>query len=212
MLSPLNKYIEEHSSSLPEALGWIEHQTNVRTNYPQMLCGGQKGRLLKLLVEMTGAGDILEIGTFTGYSSVFLALGLPEHGHVDTIEINAELEDLIREGWRRAGVSDKITLHIGDALDILGRERTLYDLVYIDANKREYSRYYDLVIDRLRPGGVIVVDDVLMGGKVLDLQENKDRQTLGLAEFNDKVRLDPRVEAVMLPLHDGLSIIRKKGS
>lgn len=209
MLSPLDKYIDNHSSPLPEALGWIEHQTNVRTNYPQMLCGKQKGLLLKLLVEITGACNVLEIGTFTGYSTVFLALGLPEFGRVDTIEINAELEDLIREGWGRAGVSDRITLHIGDALDILGRERTSYDLVYIDANKREYSRYYDLVIDRLQPGGVIVADDVLMGGKVLDLQESKDRQTLGLAEFNDKVNLDPRVEVVMLPLHDGLSIIRK---
>lgn len=209
MLSPQNKYIEEHSGSLPEALGWIEHQTNVRTNYPQMLCGGQKGRLLKLLVEMTGACNVLEIGTFTGYSSVFLALGLPEKGHIDTIEINGELEDLIREGWKRAGISDKITLHIGDAIDILSRNDTSYDLAYIDANKREYSRYYDLVIDRLRPGGIIVVDDVLMGGKVLDLQENKDRQTLGLAEFNDRVSLDTRVEVVMLPLHDGLSIIRK---
>lgn len=209
MLSPLDKYIDNHSCPLPEALGWIEHQTNVRTNYPQMLCGKQKGLLLKLLVEITGACNVLEIGTFTGYSTVFLALGLPEFGRVDTIEINAELEDLIREGWGRAGVSDRITLHIGDALDILGRERTSYDLVYIDANKREYSRYYDLVIDRLQPGGVIVADDVLMGGKVLDPQENKDRQTLGLAEFNDKVNLDPRVEVVMLPLHDGLSIIRK---
>lgn len=213
MESPQDKYIREHSTPQDEALAWIEKQTNIRTNYPRMLTGEVQGRLLTILARMCGARDILEIGTFTGYSAVCLANGTPDDGHVDTLEINDELEDIIREGWERAGVSGKITLHLGDALETLaslsaaGRE---YDLVYVDANKREYLEYYKLCMNMLRPGGVMLADDVMLGGKVYAEKASVDKQTRGLLEFNDFVAADPSVEVVMLPVRDGLSVIRKK--
>ena len=131
-------------------------------------------------------------------------------GHIDSLEINDELESLMREGWKRAGVEDRITLHIGDACETLGALEGPFDLVYMDANKREYCAYYDLVIDKLRPGGVILADDVLWDGKVCEDPMPRDKQTLGIAAFNDKVASDPRVECVILPIRDGLTVIRKK--
>lgn len=213
METPQDRYIREHSTPQGEALEWIEKQTNIHTNYPRMLSGGVQGRLLTMLAEMCGACDVLEIGTFTGYSAVCLAGGIPEDGHVDTLEINDELESLILEGWERAGVAGKITLHLGDAVDKLedfvaaGRQ---YDLIYIDANKREYLDYYKLCIRMLRPGGIILADDVMLGGKVYAENISVDKQTRGLLEFNDYVAADASVEVVMLPVRDGLSVIRKK--
>ena len=211
METELEKYIREHSTAQGEALEWIEKQTNIRTNYPQMLSGTVQGRFLTMMVELTGARDILEIGTFTGYSAVCLANGLHGNGRVHTLEINDELEDLTREGWRKAGVEDLITLHIGDAREILETLPGPFDLVYIDANKREYSQYYNLVIDKLRPGALLLVDDVLLGGKVYEPDPSCDKQTQGLLAFNDKIAKDPRVEVAILPIRDGLSVIRKKG-
>ena len=211
MESNLEKYIKEHSTPQGEALEWIQKQTNLCTNYPQMLSGAVQGRLLTILTELSGAREILEIGTFTGYSAVCLANGLHGNGHVHTIEINDELEDLTREGWRKAGVQDLITLHIGDACDIIRTLPGPFDLVYIDANKREYCAYYDLVIDKLRPGGLLLVDDVLLGGKVYADSPAGDSQTQGLLAFNDKISKDPRVEVTILPIRDGLSVICKKG-
>lgn len=210
MESASEKYLREHSSPQSEALEWIEKQTNIRTNYPRMLSGAVQGRLLTILAEISNACNVLEIGTFTGYSATCLAYGLPEEGHIDTLEINDELEDLIREGWSRAGVEGKITLHIGDARKTLTSLEGPYDLVYIDANKREYSEYYDLVFDLVRPGGLILADDVLWDGKLWQDPLPQDKQTLGIAAFNDKVMADPRVESVLLPIRDGLNVIRKK--
>ncbi len=210
MESASEKYLREHSSPQSEALEWIEKQTNIRTNYPRMLSGAVQGRLLTILAEISNARNVLEIGTFTGYSATCLAYGLPEEGHIDTLEINDELEDLIREGWSRAGVEDKITLHIGDARKTIATLEGPYDLVYIDANKREYSEYYDLVFDLVRPGGLILADDVLWDGKLWQDPLPQDKQTLGIAAFNDKVMADPRVESVLLPIRDGLNVIRKK--
>ena len=210
MESASEKYLREHSSPQSEALEWIEKQTNIRTNYPRMLSGAVQGRLLTILAEISNARNVLEIGTFTGYSATCLAYGLPEEGHIDTLEINDELEDLIREGWSRAGVKDKITLHIGDARKTIATLEGPYDLVYIDANKREYSDYYDLVFDLVRPGGLILADDVLWDGKLWQDPLPQDKQTLGIAAFNDKVMADPRVESVLLPIRDGLNVIRKK--
>ncbi len=212
MESSLDKYLRTHSSFPCEALKWIERQTNIRTNYPRMLSGSVQGSLLKLLVEISGARRILEIGSFTGYSSTCMALGLPADGHLDAFEINDELEDLMREGWEKAGVGDKIELHIGDAVDLLKEmpeDAEPYDLVFMDANKRQYSEYYELVLPRLRRGGIIVADDVLWDGKVYADPVPTDAQTKGLCKFNDMVAEDRRVECVMLPLRDGLSIIRK---
>lgn len=214
MESPQDRYVREHSSAPGEALEWIQKQTNIRTNYPRMLSGAVQGRLLTILVEMMGARRILEIGAFTGYSATCMAYGMGEGGHIDTLEINDELESLMREGWKRAGVDGMIELHIGDAKETLARLRENaaepYDLVYMDANKREYCAYYDLLIGMVRPGGVILADDVLWDGKVYEDPMPHDKQTLGIAAFNDMVAADPRVECVILPLRDGLTIIRKK--
>ena len=217
------KYIEEHATRQSEALSWIVRQTHIRTNHARMLSGALQGQLMRMMVQMSGAKRILELGTFTGYSAVCLASGLPEGGHLDTLELNDELEDLILEGFERAGLADKITLHIGDCKQTLGRFREemgladgkeadpakLYDIVYMDANKREYCEYYDLVFDMVRPGGLILADNVLWDGKVCQDPLPQDKQTLGIARFNDLVRDDPRVESVILPLRDGLNIIRK---
>ena len=204
------QYVAEHSSPQSEALEWIQKQTHIRTNYPRMLTGAVQGRFLTMLARISGAERVLEIGTFTGYSSTCFAYGIKEGGMVDTLEINDELEDLIREGWERAGVRDRITLHIGDAKEALRTLSGPYDIVYMDANKREYCDYYDLIFDLVRPGGLILADDVLWDGKLWQDPMPSDKQTLGIAAFNDMVAADSRVESVILPWRDGLNIIRKK--
>lgn len=212
MESPLEKYIEIHSSFSNEALDWLERQTNIRTNYPRMLTGKVQGEFLYMMTRMISPRNVLEIGTFTGYSAICMALGLPEGGHIDTLEINDELEDLILEGFERAGVQDKVSLHIGDAIDFLKSMsgKKTYDLTFIDANKREYPDYYELALTLTRPGGFILADDVLWDGKVYAEQVPTDKQTSGIVRFNDLAASDPRVETVILPVRHGLSIIRKK--
>ena len=213
MESSLDKYLREHSTLPSPALEWIQKQTHIRTNFPRMLSGPVQGELLKMLVSLTGAKHILEIGSFTGYSTVCLALGGGEDCIVDALEINDELEDLMREGWDKAGVSSRIRLHLGDACETLGRlagePGREYDFVFMDANKREYCKYYELLMPLLRPGGLIVADDVLWDGKVYAESVPSDAQTQGLREFNRRVAEDPGVETVMLPLRDGLLLIRK---
>jgi len=218
------KYIEEHATRESEAMSWVAKQTHIRTNHARMLSGSIQGELLRIIVQTSGAKRILELGTFTGYSAISLASALPEDGHLDTLELNDELEDLILEGFDRAGLSGKIALHIGDCKETLQCFRTemgltdgstadsatLYDIVYMDANKREYCEYYDLVFDMVRPGGLILADNVLWDGKVCQDPLPQDKQPLGIARFNDMVSADPRVESVILPLRDGLNIIRKK--
>ncbi len=212
MESALDKYLEEHCSIRNEALAWLERQTNIRTNYPRMLTGRVQGAFLYMMTRMISPRNVLEIGTFTGYSAICMALGLPEGGHLDTLEINDELEDLIIEGFEKAGVSDKISLHIGDAMEFLRShsEDNAYDLTFIDANKREYPDYYELVLKLTRPGGFILADDVLWDGKVYAEKVPEDKQTAGIVKFNDLTANDPRVETVILPVRHGLSIIRKK--
>lgn len=212
MESPLEKYIEIHSSFSNEALDWLERQTNIRTNYPRMLTGRVQGEFLYMITRMTAPANVLEIGTFTGYSAICMALGLPKGGHIDTLEINDELEDLILEGFERAGVQDKVSLHIGDAIEFLKSMsgKKTYDLTFIDANKREYPDYYELALALTRPGGFILADDVLWDGKVYAEQVPTDKQTSGIVRFNDLAASDPRVETVILPVRHGLSIIRKK--
>lgn len=217
----LYRYIKEHTTPQGEALDWIEKQTNIRTNHARMLSGAVQGRFLMMMTEMIRPVRILELGTFTGYSSVCLASCLPEGGHLDTLEINDELEVLIVEGFERAGLSDRITLHIGDCKKTLEQLRSgilgskdggtrLYDMVYMDANKREYPEYYSLVFDLVRPGGYILADNVLWDGKVYEDDVPGDKQTSGIARFNDMVAADPRVECVIVPMRDGLYLIRKK--
>lgn len=212
MESAQDKYIEEHCSISNEALDWLERQTNIRTNYPRMLTGKVQGEFLYMMTRMISPRNVLEIGTFTGYSAICMALALEGEGHIDTLEINDELEDLILEGFERAGVSGRVSLHIGDAVEFLrGQdEKKLYDLTFIDANKREYPDYYELALTLTRPGGFILADDVLWDGKVYAEQVPTDKQTNGIVRFNDLAASDPRVETVILPVRHGLSIIRKK--
>ena len=211
----LYRYIKEHCTPQGEALDWVERQTNIRTNHSRMLSGAVLGRFLTMMVRMVRPARILELGTFTGYSAICLASGLPEGGHLDTLEVNDELEDLILEGFERAGLSDRISLHIGDCKETLKRfsretgSSPCYDMVYIDANKREYPEYYDLVFPLVRTGGYILADNVLWDGKVYEDNVPEDRQTQGIARFNDMVAADPRVESVIIPLRDGLNLIRK---
>ena len=207
------QYIKDHATEPSEALAWVEKQTHIRTNHARMLSGAVQGQIMRMLVQTSGASRILELGTFTGYSAICLASAMPEDGHLDTLEINDELEDLILEGFERAGLSDRIDLHIGDCKETLRRfreEGREYDLVYMDANKREYPEYYELIFDMVRPGGLILADNVLWDGKVCEDPMPQDKQTLGIARFNDMVTEDRRVESVILPLRDGLNLIRKK--
>ena len=212
-MEKIYQYIKDHASTPSEALAWVEKQTHIRTNHARMLSGAVQGQIMRMLVQLSGASRILELGTFTGYSAICLASAMPEGGHLDTLEINDELEDLILEGFDRAGLADMISLHIGDCKETLRRfreEGREYDLVYMDANKREYPEYYELIFDMVRPGGLILADNVLWDGKVCQDPLPQDKQTLGIAGFNDIVAEDRRVESVILPLRDGLNLIRKK--
>lgn len=209
-MTPLDKYLDEFSSPLPQALEWLERETHLRTSHARMLSGRSVGALLHHMTLMLEPKRVLELGVFTGYSSICIASALEEGSVLDSVEINDELEDLIREGYRRAGVSGKINLMFGDAKEILDTLSGPYDLIYIDANKREYIAYYQSALELLRPGGYIVADNVLWDGKVYDENPPRDAQTRGIMAFNDLVANDPRVENFILPLRDGLNIIRKR--
>ena len=226
-MEKIYEYIEKHATKPDEALDWVVKQTHIRTNHARMLSGLIQGQLLRMISQMCGAKRILELGTFTGFSAICLASGMQEGGHLDTLELNDELEDLILEGFERAGLQDVIQLHIGDCKETLktlrhdmGQSETagegqveqskLYDIVYMDANKREYCEYYDLVFDMVRPGGLILADNVIWDGKVCQDPLPQDKQTLSIVKFNDMVSADPRVESVILPLRDGINVIRKK--
>lgn len=206
-----DEYISRHIGNIGNGtLEWLTRQTNLRTNHARMLTGRLQGNFLAMVSKMVSPSKILEIGTFTGYSAICLAQGLKDGGTLDTLEINDELEDLILEAFERAGLQDRIRLHLGDAKESILSLEGPYDLVYIDADKREYCEYYRLVFDKVRPGGFILADNVLWDGKVFFPQQYKDRQSEGIMAFNDMVAADGRAESMILPLRDGLTIIRKK--
>jgi predicted O-methyltransferase YrrM len=200
---------------LNKALEWVERQTNLCTKQARMLSNGEQGRLLQAFSLMVRPTNILELGAFTGYSTICLSRGLPEGGSVDTIEVYDELEDIIRGGFRRAGLidvpgrEDIAHLHIGDAKKIIPTLDKMYDIVYIDANKREYIQYYDLVFDKVRQGGYILADNVLWSGKVLLDNPPKDAQTQSIIAFNRMVQEDIRVDNVIIPIRDGINVIHK---
>lgn len=205
----IDRYISENSSAQDQVLAWLEKQTNLRTSHARMLSGQIVGRFLQFVSLMVRPERVLELGCFTGYSAICLSAGIPEGGRLDTLEVNDELEDLILEAFSRAGISDKARLHIGDAKELLSSLEGPYDLVYIDANKREYSEYYRLVFSKVAVGGYILADNVLWDGKVAQDPVPTDAQTRGICDFNALVRDDPRVENVILPFRDGINLIRK---
>jgi len=209
-MTPLDKYLKDFSTPQSEALDWLERQTHLRTNHARMLSGNCVGKMLGFISGMLHPTHILELGTFTGYSAICMATGLADDGILDTIEINDELEDLIHAGFEKAGLSDKIRLHFGDAKEIIPTFDCKFDLVYIDANKREYVDYFNLVIDKVKRGGFIIADNVLWDGKVYDENPSNDAQTQGIMRFNEMIVSDERVENVILPLRDGLNVIRVK--
>ena len=206
----LEDYILAHIDPEGETLAKLDRDTHLYHLRPRMCSGHLQGRLLKMFVRMAAPRRILELGTFTGYSALCLAEGLAEDGELHTIEIDDELEDFIRTHLSQSPYGSRITLHIGDARDVLAQIDQMFDLVFIDANKRQYCEYYDLVFDHVTPGGFILADNTLWDGKVAEPGKKIDAQTQGILDFNDKVAHDPRVEKVILPLRDGLTIIYKK--
>ena len=206
----LLQYSEAHTTPEPVVLARLNRETHLSQVYPQMLSGHFQGTLLRMIVQMLRPERTLEIGTFTGYSSIAMGLGMaPGVSLLHTIEVNPELEDGIRNYIREAGLEEHIVLHIGEALEIIPSLDEPWDLVFIDADKPNYLNYYNMVLPRLRPGGFIVADNVLWDGKVTGDPATMDKDTRGIAEFNEFVHKDARVENLMLPVRDGLMIIRK---
>ena len=211
MNEQLNDYILNHIDAEPEHLYRLERDTHLRLLYSRMCSGHLQGRLLKMLVRMAKPERILELGTFSGYSAQCLAEGLlSADAQVHTIEIEDELEDFLRQHFADSPVGHRIHLHIGDARQILPQLNLMFDLVFIDANKRHYPQYYELVLPWLTPGGFIIADNTLWDGKVAEPHAKIDPQTEGILSFNQMVAADPRVEKVIIPVRDGLTIIYKK--
>ena len=199
-----------HSEPEPEYLYRLWRATNIHTIHGRMASGHLQGRLLKMLVEMIRPQKVLEIGTFSGYSAISMAEGLPEGGRLYTFEINDEMEDFTRQWIEGSEVADKIEFIIGDALTEAPKLGIEFDMAFIDGDKRTYIDCYEMVLQVLRPGGFILADNTLWDGHVVDASYGHDHQTQGILAFNDHVAADERVEQVILPLRDGLTIIRKR--
>lgn len=206
----LDDYILSHIDPEGEYLHALWRDTQLKLSYGQMASGHLQGRLLKMLVEMIRPHRVIELGTFSGYSALSMAEGLSEGAELHTIEVYDENEDFLRRWISGSPWADRIHLHIGDALDIIPTLGDHWDLAFIDADKREYVKYYEMLLPRMNPGGFILADNTLWYGRITEEARASDLQTRGLQEFNDLVAQDPRVEKVILPLRDGLSIIRKR--
>ena len=205
----LDEYIESHIDREPPHLHELYRRTNLTRLYARMCSGHTQGRLLAMLSKMISPRRVLELGTFTGYSALCLAEGIPAGGELHTVEIDDESEDELLELFASAPGGRKITLHIGDALQLIPEIAGEWDLVFIDANKRHYCEYYEAVFPMVRPGAYIIADNTLWDGKVVDPSAH-DAQTEGILAFNDMIAADDRVEKVILPIRDGMTIIRKK--
>lgn len=207
----LAAYAENHTSPESKLLSELNRETWAKVLIPRMLSGHIQGRLLSMFSKMIRPHEILEIGTYTGYSALCLAEGLADGGVLHTIDINEELEDMVRKYIQASGLQENIKFHIGNAMDIIPQLNSYFDLVFIDADKENYSNYYDMVIERMKPGAYIIADNVLWSGKVLDENEiARDQETRALHEFNEKIQKDPRVENILVPVRDGLMVIRKR--
>lgn len=205
----LTAYADAHTSAESDGLRRLSRETQAKVLYPRMLSGHFQGRLLAMLSQMIRPRRILEIGTYTGYSALCLAEGLTDDGLLITLDKNEELEDMARAAWQNTPYASKIDFRVGNAIELLPAMNEVFDLVFIDADKQNYSQYFDLVIDRVRPGGFILADNVLWSGKVIEPVKPSDRDTQAVLSFNQKVQDDPRVENVLLPVRDGIMMIRK---
>lgn len=209
----IDEYIDLHTTDESEALKTISRLAHIKLSRPRMISGKQQGQLLKMICQMIKAKNVLEVGTYAAYASIAIAEGLPDNGQLHTIEIDDEMQDFIEYNLSISSHGKKVHLHIGSAYDIVPDlvKKYRFDLVYIDANKREYLDYYNMVIDKLESGAIILADNTLWNGYVLDEEPlHRDIQTIRIKEFNDLIYSDDRVEQVILPLRDGLTIIRKK--
>ena len=209
LVSPeIEKYIDAHTSAESDVLQQLNRKTHADVLMPQMLSGKVQGQFLKFISQMLQPRRVLEIGTYTGYAAICLSEGLTEDGKLFTIDINEELGELVKTYINKAGLSNKIIPIIGDAREEIKKLDETFDLVFIDADKQNYSNYYDLVFDKVRSGGFILADNVLWSGKIIE--EKKDKDTQKIAEFNAKVQQDNRVENVIISIRDGIMMARKK--
>ena len=205
----LEEYISAHIEPEGDLLKSLYRETNIKLLNPRMASGHIQGRLLKSFVQMIRPKNVLELGTFTGYATLCMAEGLPENGHIDTIEIDDELEGFIKKWIDKSPHKDKITLHIGDAIKVVPTLNKKFDLVFLDAEKREYPDYYKQLFDYVELGGYIIADNTLWDGHVVDPEYSKDKQTKAIKKFNDMVAADSRVSVSIVPIRDGLTIIRR---
>lgn len=208
----LEEYIESHSTAEAALLHELERETYLRVLNPRMISGHIQGKLLEMLVRMIQPKAILEIGTFTGYSALSMAAGLSDDGVIDTCEVDDELEELIQSFFDRSEHAQKLNLHIGSAIDIAPKLGRCYDMVFIDGDKREYSAYYNMLFDNnlVHSGSWILADNILWYGKVVEPVAKGDKQTRAIIDFNNLIISDPRVENVILPIRDGINLIRVK--
>jgi caffeoyl-CoA O-methyltransferase len=205
----LDDYVCAHTENEPEVLNALNRKTHLTVLRSRMLSGHFQGRLLSMISHMIQPERILEIGTYTGYSAICLAEGLTENGKLTTIDINEELEDIAREYFQKANLENKIEYIIGDAMHIVPQLDELFDLVFIDADKKNYCNYYNLVFDKVKPGGYFLADNVLWSGKVVEDYEALDSETKIIMDYNKMVHEDPRVQEILLPIRDGLMLARK---
>lgn len=204
----IEEYLEQHTTPMDEVLESLYRETHLHAMNPRMASGPVQGRFLQFICQMMRPKKVLEIGTFTGFSTICMARGMAPDGLLTTIEANEEYEGIIRKYLEKAGVTDRVRLIVGDAKTVIPTLENGFDLVFIDADKVSYPIYCDLVMDKLNPGGILLADNVLWEGKVLNA-DTKERDTQAIRVFNDKVQNDSRVENVLLPLRDGLMMIRK---
>lgn len=205
----LDDYVVAHSENEPEVLYQLNRQTHIKVLQPRMLSGHFQGRVLSMLSHMIQPKNVLEIGTYTGYSALCFAEGLAEGGCITTLDVNYELEDMVQEFVEKAGMQNKIKAIIGDAMEVIPTLEEEYDLVFIDADKGNYVNYYNLVFNKVKKGGYIIADNVLWSGKVLEDYEKLDKDTQVIMDYNRMVQEDDRVQNVLFPIRDGLNIARK---
>jgi len=206
----IEKYAADHTSTELPVLAKLSRATHLRTHQPQMLSGHLQGAFLQMISHMVKPLSVLEIGSFTGYSAICLAQGLQTGGKLITIDCNPEMEDFTRPYFEEAGLNDKINMLIGDATEIIGRLEGTFDLVFIDADKENYVSYFEMVFPKVAPGGYIMADNTLWYGRVLEPDAETDRETAGIIRFNKHVQQHQGVEHILLPLRDGIMIVRKK--